>query len=98
MTGIILTCQNLLIMCTTINKLTDITLLICAPQNEDVKSDTSAGTPLDYTSDETDKINISHACTSSDVVFPNGAKEKEGSQEKTKMNGENGEQLIRNCQ
>ena len=51
----------------TINKLTDITLLICAPQNEDVKSDTSAGTPLDYTSDETDKRNISRACTSSDV-------------------------------
>ena len=42
-------------------------MLICSPQNEDVKSDTSAGMPLDYTSDETDKRNISRACTSSDV-------------------------------
>ena len=37
------------------------------PQNEDVKCDTSAGTPAYYTSDETEKKDTSRAFTSSDV-------------------------------
>ena len=42
-------------------------MLTIFPQNKDVKSDTSAGTPAYYTSDETEKRDNSRAFTSSDV-------------------------------
>ena len=55
--------------------------------------------PAYYTLNETEKRNNSHAFTSSDVeCFQIEQKKEEGSEEKGKMKGENGEQLIRNCQ
>ena len=54
-------------MTTTIKKWDELYMLNIFPQNEDVKSATSAGTPAYYTSDETEKRDNSHAFTSSDV-------------------------------
>ena len=47
-----------------------------------MKSDTSASSPEDYTSDETEKRNTSHVFTSSDVESFKFEQKKKGSQEK----------------
>ena len=52
-----------------IKNLTKCTCKIFVPQNEDVKSDTSAGTPTYYTLDETEKRDKSCTFTSSDVEY-----------------------------